>query len=57
LFFSGLTSRVTSNHVNQQKHTHQFSDISAEPHQIVLSIQGFDKMPLVSFVPDVEQMV
>jgi len=58
---------MVSNNVNEHKHTHRFSDIAAEPQRVLLPIQGFDKMPLVSLeeaviplvllVPDVEQMV
>jgi hypothetical protein len=61
------TSNMASNNVNKQKHTHRFSDIVAEPQRMLLPIQGFEKMPLislekaviplVSLVPDVEQMV
>jgi len=58
---------MASNNVHEQKHTHRFSDIVAEPRRMLLPIQGFEKMslvsleeavkPLVSVVPDVEQMV
>jgi hypothetical protein len=67
LFFSGPSSSTASNNVNQCKHTHRFSDIVEEPQRMLLPIQGFDKMPvvsletavlpLVSLVSDVEQMV
>jgi len=67
LSFSGLPTSVASNNVEPQKFTHRFSDIAAEPQRMLLPIQGFDKMPLVSleeaviplvsFVSDVEQMV
>jgi len=58
---------MASNNVHEQKHTHRFSDIVAEPQRMLLPIQGFESMslvsleeavkPLVSVVPDVEQMV
>ncbi|CAF1461843.1 unnamed protein product [Rotaria sordida] len=64
---SGPTYSSMPNNVNEQKQTHRFSDIAAEPRRMLLPIQGFEKMPLVSlekairpvvsFVPDVEQMV
>ena len=37
-----------SNNVNEQKHIHRFSDIVAEPRQMLLPIQGYEHMPLVS---------
>lgn len=67
LLFSGLTSSVASNTANEQTHTHRFSDIAAEPRDMLLPIQGFEKTPLVSLeeavvplvsrVPDIEHMV
>ncbi|CAF3538015.1 unnamed protein product [Rotaria sp. Silwood1] len=63
----GQTSNKISNNVDEQRHTHRFSALATEPRQMLLPIQGFEKMPLgsleeainpiVSFVPDVEQMV
>ncbi len=67
LFLSGATSNQTSNNVHGNTHTQRFSDIAAEPRRMLLPIQGFEKMPLVSLedaisplvslIPDVEQMV
>ncbi|CAF3633963.1 unnamed protein product [Rotaria sp. Silwood1] len=58
---------MKTNNADEQKHTHRFSDIAAEPRRMLLPIQGFDKMPivslekaigpLISLIPDVEQMV
>lgn len=66
-FFTDPTSNVSSNNVSKQKHTHRFSDIVAEPQRMLLPIQGFETMalvsleeaiaPLISLIPDVEQMV
>ncbi|CAF1018095.1 unnamed protein product [Rotaria magnacalcarata] len=31
--------------------------MGSEPRRMLLPIQGFEKMPLISLIPDVEQMV
>ncbi|CAF3999025.1 unnamed protein product, partial [Rotaria sordida] len=61
------TSDATSKNVNKQNHNHRFSDLTGEPRQMILPIQGFEIMPLVSLeeaisplvslIPDVERMV
>ncbi len=58
---------MVSNTVHEQNHTHRFFDIATEPRQMLLPIQGYEKMPivsleeavnpLVSLIPDIEQMV
>ncbi|CAF4478613.1 unnamed protein product [Rotaria sp. Silwood2] len=65
-FFSGQASSTILKNTDEQKHTHRFSDIAGEPRRMLLPIQGFEKMPLVSLehainpivslIPDVEQM-
>jgi hypothetical protein len=67
LFLSGGTSYQTSTVVCSKNPTHRFSDIAAEPRRMLLPIQGFETVslvsledaviPLVSLIPDVEQMV
>jgi hypothetical protein len=58
---------MASNNINEHNPTHRFSDVTAEPQRVLLPIQGFENMPLVSLeeavkplvslVPDVEHMV
>ncbi|UJR24271.1 hypothetical protein I4U23_027238 [Adineta vaga] len=39
-----LTSNVVLNNVDEQSHTHRFSDIAGEPQRMLLPIQDFDKI-------------
>lgn len=65
--FSGQTSNETLNNVHSDSHTHRFVDVAAEPRRMLLPIQGYENMPLVSLeeaviplvslVSDVKQMV
>ncbi|CAF1274980.1 unnamed protein product [Rotaria sordida] len=61
------SSSATSKNVDEPAHTHRFSDIASEPRRMLSPIQGYENKPLVSLeevirplislVPDVEQMV
>ena len=67
LFFSALISCAILSNVHGTVHNHRFVDIAAEPRRMLLPIQGYENMPLVSLeeaviplaslVPDVKQMV
>ncbi|CAF1362895.1 unnamed protein product [Adineta ricciae] len=65
--FHNLTTSAASNSdIHQRNNSHRFSDILAEPKRMLLPIQGYEKMPIVSLeeavqplissVPQVEQM-
>ncbi|CAF4843679.1 unnamed protein product [Rotaria sp. Silwood1] len=65
--FPGSTPSMACDHVDESNHSRRFTDIAAEPRRMLLPIQGFEKMPLVSLeeavaplvslIPDIEQMV
>ncbi|CAF1340315.1 unnamed protein product [Rotaria magnacalcarata] len=67
LIKDGQTSSTIPKNVDEKNHSHRFSDIVGEPRRMLLRIQGFEEMPLVSLeetisplvlpIPDVEQMV
>ena len=67
LFFSGPTSNETLSNAYSNIHIHRFVDVAAEPRRMLLPIQGYENMPLVSLekavislaslIPDVKQMV
>jgi hypothetical protein len=58
---------MAPDNIDGQTHTHRFFDIVAEPRRMLLPIKGFEErplvsleaavIPLVSVIPDVEQMV
>ncbi|CAF4493086.1 unnamed protein product [Rotaria socialis] len=48
---------ATPKNGDEQKSSDRFYDMASVPRRILLPIQGFEKMPLVSLIPDVEQMV
>ncbi|CAM4791838.1 unnamed protein product [Rotaria magnacalcarata] len=67
LIKDGQTSSTIPKNVDEKNHSHRFSDIVGEPRRMLLPIQEFEEMPLVSLeqtinplvllIPDVEQMV
>ncbi|CAF1353619.1 unnamed protein product [Rotaria sordida] len=66
MFVSGQKSSKISKSIDGQNHANRFSDMTSEPRRMLLPIQGFEKMSLVSLeeainllrsiIPDVEQM-
>ncbi|CAF4185605.1 unnamed protein product, partial [Rotaria sordida] len=66
MFISGQKSSKISKSIDGQNHANRFSDMTSEPRRMLLPIQGFEKMslvsleeainPLRSIIPDVEQM-